>query len=144
MRILRITGICIIVSLSILLVNCGEDKPKETHEPFRLKTTINVPGMQTHFKGFYVYEGQQKIRITASEKDKRPFDFNLMDRESYKNFSRTDSAGIIYFCKMINRKSFDTTIVLNKGEYLFAFDNFRQESMISLTYQIEKIDTITQ
>ncbi|HEY1040900.1 MAG TPA: hypothetical protein VGF30_15910 [Bacteroidia bacterium] len=144
MSILKITAICTIVLLSILLVNCGEDKPKEVHEPFRLKTTINVPGMQTHFKGFYVYDRTQKIHITASEKNKKPFDFNLMDKESYKNFSRTDSIGIIYFCKMINRKSVDTTVILNKGEYLFAFDNFRQEDMITLTYQIEKIDPITQ
>ena len=114
------------------MANCSEplEKPTEPVTPtFGFKKKVAITSFNTYYKAVYVYDLPIKLHIEAKADSTEYFDFNLIDKDV-----------LMYYTKMTDRRSIDTTLHLKKGNYLFAFGNFKNEHAIALQIEVKSVE----
>ena len=126
------------------MANCSEplEKPTEPVTPtFGFKKKVAITSFNTYYKAVYVYDLPIKLHIEAKADSTEYFDFNLIDKDSYNGYVATkDEDVLMYYTKMTDRRSIDTTLHLKKGNYLFAFGNFKNEHAIALQIEVKSVE----
>lgn len=95
---------------------------------------ISIPVGKSFYKEIF-YNGAQPValRVQAHTADNELFDVNVLDNDSYKRYQESfDRDELVFFYKIQDRKLVDTTFQLQKGNYLFGFENFANNDTIRL------------
>lgn len=118
----------------LFLFACSQS---QTDVPAIYNKEVKVPPTKSFYKPM-AFSEQTSLEITSSALEGKRFDFNIFDYASYKDYEKTkDLSQLIFVCKSQDLEKLDTTIPLNPGKYMFAWENYENPETVTLNVQMK-------